>query len=1505
MSQISTPLKGQRQYPESGEITTGQRCPMSNNGPEDKPQSGAPEKPGEIENAQHRAPADARKVRKRTTHGPSPTLVGIGASAGGLAALTQFFKHVPSDSDLAFVVVVHLSPEYKSHLADLIQPHAAIPVTQVTDTTSIEPNRVYIIPPNANLSAVDTHLRLSKLETERRERAPIDNFFRTMAATHDGNAVGVILTGTGSDGTLGIKDIKAKGGLIIIQDPNEAEYDGMPQSAMNTGLVDRVLPLVEIPDAIIRYDRTKPDISGAKEEQESAPEDLDHNEQALLQKVFAQLQSRTDRDFTRYKTSTLLRRIARRMQLHYINDFPTYIDKLRVEPEEVKALADDFLITVTNFFRDREVFDRLQAEVIPRLFRNRGRKDCIRVWSVGCATGEEAYSLAMLLVEEAERHENPAGIQIFASDLHTRSLDRGREGLYSGDIATDVSAERLDRYFQKENGGYRVRKELRDLVIFAPHNLLRDPPFSKLDLITCRNLLIYLQRHAQRDVIELFHYALNPEGCLLLGIVEAIDIGDLFRTEDKRVSLYRKRNVPGPDLRLPVFSMLATDRLDRQRKAPDEPGGTASWGIVHQKMLELYAPPSILVGFDDRVVHYSESAGRYVVHPGGEPTTNIFKLVREELRVELRTALQAARQNGTPVDSTPTLVRFNGRAQPVVLRVLPSLTTEYGGVALIIFEERDAAAGQNESRLPDPVPDAATGPSRVEELERELLVARQRVQALIEEYETSREEMRASSEEMQSTNEELRSTMEELETSKEELQSINEELQTVNQENRHKVEELSQLSSDLQNLLTATDIATLFLDRELRILRFTPKLSQIFNIRVQDRGRPISDLTHRLGSLELQSDAEAVLSRLTPVEREVQDGAGHWFLTRLLPYRSVDDRIMGVVVTFVDITARRNAEETLRANEQRLRKMISVDVVGVLIFDEKGTLIDSNEAFQKMCGYSREEIASKTLTWRVMTPPEYVEASEIQLQMLRTTGRLGPYEKEYLCKDGSRSWMVSAGAALGDGTVIEYCIDVTDRKNVEAELLRAKKYAESIIETLHEPLLVLTPGLRVRSANPAFYRFFEVTPETTLGNSIYELGNGQWNIPELRELLQEVVPDNKVFQDFEVAHSFNNIGEKKLLLNARKLEDLQLVLLGIRDVTDERKVTEELRASEQRFRLFVESVNDYAMFQLDFAGTIRSWNAGAERLLGWTEQEAIGMNVSRMFTPEDIAAAEPVREIQTARTTGRAEDERWHMRKDGRRFFASGVLTQVRNEQGSVIALAKVMRDVTDRKEYEEQLKRAVEEKSTLVREIHHRVKNNLQVIVSLLNMQASHAKQADVVAAFEEAEGRLQAIARIHERLYASSNLADVEFSAYLRNLTKELVRLHSSDSQEIAVKVEATEVVLPMDHAIPLGLIANELVINSLKHGMRNGTRLLEVRFGYVPGSYRTDDGETPDDGWASLEVCDAGPGFPPEYNQETTASFGMRLVNLLVRQLGGRLEVNSRTGAHCIVRFPLKSK
>ena len=782
-----------------------------------------------------------------------PTIVGIGASAGGLQALKEFFAAAPPDSGLAWVVVIHLASDRESHLADLLQPLAHMPVTQVTEMTPLEPNHVYVIPPDHNLSAIDSHLRLTPLEPDRLDRAPVDHFFRTLADQFDGHAVAVVLTGTGSDGALGVRRVRECGGIVIVQDPEEAEFNGMPRSALDSGVVDIVLPVRDIPRRIVDLVKTRPQVRRTAEEDKRADGDGD-----LVSRILTWVRTRTDHDFSRYKQTTVERRVARRMQLLGVEQPAHYLELLRGSADETAALADDLLINVTSFFRDHAVFDYLERNVVPSLFRDKAPNNRLRVWSVGAATGEEAYSLGMLLLQEAARHDQPPQIQIFASDLHEPSLRQAREGLYPETIAADVTTERLERFFQKESGGYRVKKELRERIVFAPHNLLRDPPFSHIDLIACRNVLIYLKRDVQDEVMELFHYALHGEGYLLLGTAEMADRSDLFRLESKEHHLYRRRNVTSPHGRVPTLPLPPKLGVPAA-PAPSPLDGAGSYDAMHLRMVERYAPPSILVDAEHNVLHVSEHAGRYLQVPGGLVSNNVFRLVREELRTELRAALLLAPERDTPSRSKPIQVGIDGEVRNVVLRVSPADTKETTGFALVIFDEAgDSTPAHGDGAAPH------HDDARVEELEGELETTRSRLQGIVEEFESSQEEMRASNEELQSANEELRSTMEELETSREELQSINEELQTVNQENRHKVDELSQLSSDLQNLLKVTDIATLFLDRALRINRFTPRVGELFNVRHSDRGRPLADLTHRLGYDALLTDAQEVLETLVP-----------------------------------------------------------------------------------------------------------------------------------------------------------------------------------------------------------------------------------------------------------------------------------------------------------------------------------------------------------------------------------------------------------------------------------------------------------------------------------------------------------------------------------------------------------------------------------------------------------------------------------------------------------------
>jgi two-component system, chemotaxis family, CheB/CheR fusion protein len=842
------------------------------------------------------------------------TVVGIGASAGGLGALREFLRTMPDDTGLAFVIVMHLAPDHESHLADLLQAHSSMPIQQVSETVPVEANHVYVIPPNRNLSALDSHLRLSELNQKTDRRHSIDHFFRTLAEVHDGRSIGIVLSGTGSDGTIGLSMIRAHGGLTIAQDPAEAEYDGMPRSAIRADSVDLVLPLAEMVERLA--DLAEIARAGVTAIPEGAATD---RTRSAMSDILGVVHERCGHDLSGYKESTILRRMQRRTQLHRMIELEDYAEFVRTSPDEAQLLFNDLLIPVTNFFRDSDVFGELQRRIVPRLFRDKGRGDRVRVWSVGCSTGEEPYSLAMLLLEHAETLQDPPQIQIFASDLHDASLERARQGVYPSTIESDVSPPRLRRYFTPEGDDYVVTREVRETVVFAKHDLLSDPPFSHTDLISCRNLLIYLKRDVQRDAIALFHYALDPGGVLFLGTSETLDRPDLFSVIDKRSGLFERRNVTlhGPLRTTYQSSALRARATTGRTPGPPEVG----YERLHRSLLERYGPPSMLLDGNNRVVQFSTQVGQFLSYPGGPPTNDAFQLIDDRLRLEMRSVVYGARNQHVVVQGRPIILMLDGKMRTVVVRAVP---VDDDDVVLVLFEQAVVGSPPGQSVEGDPSDDVG------EQLDE----ANRRLETVIEQYEASQEEMKASNEELQSTNEELRSTMEELETSKEELQSTNEELATLNQENRHKVEELAMLSSDLQNLLTATDIATLFLDRQLRIVRFTPPITQIFNIVHDDRGRPLTDFTNRLGGHQLVADAQAVLDRLTPVEYEVLSDDGRWLLTRILPYRTSDDRIEGVVITFVDITRRWQAESSLRTSERGLRMALDAAEMGTWWWEE-------------------------------------------------------------------------------------------------------------------------------------------------------------------------------------------------------------------------------------------------------------------------------------------------------------------------------------------------------------------------------------------------------------------------------------------------------------------------------------------------------------------------------------------------------------------------------------------
>ncbi len=840
---------------------------------------------------------------------PSFPTVGIGASAGGLKALQSFIQEIPPDTGAAFVVIVHLEPTHTSELAEILGRKARIPVEQVSKKVRLEPNKIYVIPPNRRLLISDHEIATFAFDEPRGRRSPIDQFFRSLADQH-GDGFAVVLTGAGSDGAVGAKAIKEAGGLILVQDPQEAEYPSMPRSAIATGLADVVLPVTELAQQLVELIKTKAYIPD---------EDLAPKEEETLQRILAYLRSRTGHDFLRYKRSTIYRRLARRMQVRKIGTLSEYLAFTKRKPEEVQNLFHDLLISVTTFFRDPAFFEALATKVISKLCELDVTTGPVRVWVPGCASGEEAYSIAILFAEEAAKRDMRAEVQVFASDIDGPALSIAREGRYPLAIEGDVGEERVRKYFTREADHLHIRREIRDMVLFATHSLLKDPPFSKLHLISCRNLLIYLEKDLQQQVLATFNYALRPGGYLFLGSSESADNPHgLFRTLDREARIYQSKGPGGEARELPYITSapaIGEGAILGQTAIPIVPPSAA-----HHRALELIGPPSILVDANYEIVNMSEDAGRFIKPSGGQMRNDITELVRQELRFDLRAGLHLAFERGQPSLSLAIPVQFNGSPHRVFIQVKAvSLNKGKTRQAVIFFIEGDSLEEQEVEKTQTDRDQASAEANR--RLKEELELTRTRLRASREEFEAANEELRAANEELQSINEEYRSTAEELETSKEELQSINEELQTVNSELKIKLDNVSRTNNDLQNFMAATDVGTLFLDSNLYIKRFTPPITELFNIKPPDEGRSITDFTHRLDYADFVQDAKTVLKDFKIIEREIK-GGGRWYLTRLRPYRTAEDRTDGLVCTFVDVTARIKAEEALKTSEARLRLLL-------------------------------------------------------------------------------------------------------------------------------------------------------------------------------------------------------------------------------------------------------------------------------------------------------------------------------------------------------------------------------------------------------------------------------------------------------------------------------------------------------------------------------------------------------------------------------------------------------
>lgn len=969
-------------------------------------------------------------------------VVGIGASAGGLDPLKSFLGEIshPEDIEIAYVVIQHLDPDHESILDSILQQVTDLEVREIEDGIEIKPGFVYINPPQKKIRIDGHRFQTSGFDPQEVPKLPIDYFFRSLAGELEKKGICIVLSGTGADGSTGLEAVKGAGGMTIAQEESQAEYRGMPHSAIETGLVDYVLPVEEMPAKVLNY---------ARHPYAASPEKTEIKKKQFrdtVPKIFSLIRKRTGHDFSNYKSSTIRRRLGRRMAVHHIESLNEYYKYLQQNGKEVDKLFEDILITVTNFFRESDTFEFLKKEVLTELIEGKSDDSSLRVWVPGSSTGEEAYTIGILLAEIIDERQQHQNVQVFATDLNKRSIDFARKGIFPESIAADLSEKRLNRFFEKEGDGYKIVSRIRKMVIFAEHDLAGDPPLSGMDLVSCRNVLIYMNQKLHEKVIPFFHYALNKDGFLLLGSSESVGgFTDLFDPVDKKKGIYRrKESKEDPRSDNWEFTIAGREDFQADRAIPDKTKTTDLKQLARETILDRYSYPGVLIDEKYGIHYFHGNTEKYLAPPEGRPDMNVLNMARGSLRYKLTTAIQEAVKREEEVVKENVPVAFNGEESQIDLVVKPLEEKEAKRrLLMVVFKELEPPEG---AETPEGDAETPTETSvekanrRVRELEEELKTTKRSLQTTIEEMETSNEELKSRNEELQATNEELRSTNEELKTAREEAQSTNEELSSVNQELEEKIDELSRAKDDMKNLLDNTEIAIVFLDTDFRVRRFTPEATEVFNLIDSDLGRPITDLSRKFPYEDMEEGLDRVLDTLQSTSKEISTGDGDWYDVEIKPYRTTENVVDGLVVTCKDIT------RIKRKRLKKLRRLVTViedsnDAITVL--NVEGEVQEWNRGAEEMYGYSEAE--AKELNIQDLVPESAREEAEGLIEKARSDQPLESTQTKRLTKDGEVLDVWLTPTKLLDESDDVYGVATTERNIGEFKRME-KSYEERVSE---------------------------------------------------------------------------------------------------------------------------------------------------------------------------------------------------------------------------------------------------------------------------------------------------------------------------------------------------------------------------------------------------------------------------------------------------------------------------